>query len=76
MLAIRADITAHPFDAQPVASKRPGPVGTWPRPRYRQPAPSAAALATETGQEAFTPFTWWLGARGELGPPPPSVGDG
>jgi SRSO17 transposase len=66
MLAIRADVTAHPFDAQPVAPDRKGFVGCWPQPRYRQPPPSVAALATDLGQEAFTSLTWRQGSRGEL----------
>ncbi|MGW7688704.1 IS701 family transposase, partial [Streptomyces asiaticus] len=66
MLAVRADVTAHPFDAQPTAPDRKGPVGCWPQPRYRHPAPSVAALATGLGQEAFTSLTWRQGSRGEL----------
>ena len=66
MLAVRADVTAYPFDAQPTAPDRKGPVGCWPQPRYRHPAPSVAALATGLGQEAFTSLTWRQGSRGEL----------
>ncbi|WP_107118821.1 IS701 family transposase, partial [Streptomyces cellostaticus] len=66
VLAVRADVTAHPFDAQPVAPVRHGPVGCWPQPRYRDPAPSVAALAAGLGRDAFTPVTWRNGSRGEL----------
>ncbi|WP_317930777.1 IS701 family transposase [Streptomyces cellostaticus] len=66
VLAVRADVTAHPFDAQPVAPVRHGPVGCWPQPRYRDPAPSVAALAASLGRDAFTPVTWRNGSRGEL----------
>ncbi|WP_405961414.1 IS701 family transposase [Streptomyces sp. NBC_00024] len=66
MLAIRGDVVAHPFDAEPIAPVRNGPVGCWPQPRYRAPAPSVAALSAGLGQEAFTPVTWRHGSRGEL----------
>ncbi|WP_405803592.1 IS701 family transposase [Streptomyces sp. NBC_00210] len=66
VLAVRADVTAQPFDAKPVAPDRNGPIGCWPQPRYRQPAPSVAALAAGLGQEAFTALTWRNGSRGEL----------
>lgn len=66
MLAIRADVIAHPFDAEPMAPARNGPVGCWPQPRYRQAAPPVAALAAGLGPEAFTPLTWRHGSRGEL----------
>ncbi|MFH8993241.1 IS701 family transposase, partial [Streptomyces sp. NPDC017940] len=45
VLAIRTDVVAHPLDAKPVAPARNGPVGCWPQPRYRDPAPSVADLA-------------------------------
>lgn len=64
MRAVRADVTAHPFDVQPVAPKRKGPVGCWSQPR--QPAPSVAALATSLGRGAFTSLTWRQGLRGLL----------
>ncbi len=66
VLAIRSDVSAHPFEAQPVAPARNGPVGSWPRPRYRQAAPSVAALAASLGQKAFTSLTWRNASRGEL----------
>lgn len=66
VLAVRADVSAHPFDVEPIAPARKGPVGCWPQPRYRQLAPSVAALAAGLGQEAFTPLTWRHGSRGEL----------
>ncbi|WP_425587180.1 IS701 family transposase, partial [Streptomyces violaceusniger] len=66
MLAVRADVTAHPFDAQPTTPDRKGPVGCRPQPRYRHPALSVAALATGLGQEAFTSLAWRQGSRGEL----------
>ncbi|MEU0414677.1 IS701 family transposase [Streptomyces griseorubiginosus] len=66
MLAIRGDVIAHPLDAEPVAPARNGPVGCWPQPRYRDPAPSVAALAAGLGQEAFTSVTWRNGSRGKL----------
>ncbi len=66
MLAVRVDVTAHPFDAQPTAPDRKGPVGCWPQPRYRHPAPSVAALAVGLGQEAFTSLAWLQGSRGPL----------
>ncbi len=66
VLAIRANVTAHPFDAEPVAPDRNGAVGCWPQPRYRDPAPSVAALAAGLGQQAFTSLTWRQGSRGEL----------
>ncbi|MFE5895803.1 IS701 family transposase [Streptomyces sp. NPDC056462] len=66
VLAVRADVTAHPFDAEPEAPARNGPVGCWPQPRYRQSAPSVAALAAGLGQQAFTSLTWRNGSRGEL----------
>ncbi|MFJ6574323.1 IS701 family transposase, partial [Streptomyces sp. NPDC091292] len=66
VLAIRSDVTAHPLDAKPVAPARKGPVGCWPQPRYRHPAPSIAGLAAGLGQDAFTSLTWRNGSRGEL----------
>lgn len=57
VLAIRADVVAHPFGAKPLAPARNGPVGCWPQPRYWDPAPSVAALAAGLGQEAFTSVT-------------------
>ncbi|NIY69273.1 IS4 family transposase [Streptomyces malaysiensis] len=66
VLAIRANVTAHPFDAKPVAPDRKGDIGCWPQPRYRDPAPSVAALATSLGPEVFMPLTWRQGSRGEL----------
>lgn len=66
MLAVRTDVTAHPFDAEPEAPAREGAVGCWPQPRYRQPAPSVAALAKELGPDAFTTLTWRQGSRGRL----------
>ncbi|WP_079102918.1 IS701 family transposase [Streptomyces sp. TP-A0356] len=66
VLSVRADVTAHPFDAQPVAPNRNGSVGCWPQPRYRAPAPSAATLAAGLAQDAFTTLTWREGSRGEL----------
>ncbi|MFG2732588.1 IS701 family transposase [Streptomyces canus] len=66
VLAVRSDVSAHPFEAEPLAPARNGPVGCWPQPRYRQTAPSVAALAAGLGPEAFTPLTWRHGSRGEL----------
>jgi SRSO17 transposase len=66
VLAVRADVTAHPFDAEPEAPDRNGPVGCWPQPRYRQPAPSVAALAADLEPQAFTTIAWRQGTRGEL----------
>ncbi|MFG2584794.1 IS701 family transposase [Streptomyces malaysiensis] len=66
VLAIGANVTAHPFDAEPVAPDRNGAIGCRPQPRYRDPAPSVAALATGLGQETFTALTWRQGSRGEL----------
>jgi SRSO17 transposase len=45
VLAVRGDLSAHPFDAEPEVPDRNGTVGCWPQPRYRQRAPSVAALA-------------------------------
>ncbi|CAM5552157.1 Transposase IS701-like DDE domain-containing protein OS=Streptomyces griseomycini OX=66895 GN=FHS37_006723 PE=4 SV=1 [Streptomyces griseomycini] len=39
VLAVRADVSAHPFDAKPVIPDRKVPVGCWPQPRYRHRAP-------------------------------------
>jgi SRSO17 transposase len=66
VLAIRADVTVHPLDAEPEAPARKGTIGCWPQPRYRHPAPSAAALAAGLKREAFTTLTWRHGSRGEL----------
>ncbi|MFE2521615.1 IS701 family transposase [Streptomyces mirabilis] len=66
VLSIRSDVSAHPFDAKPATPARNGPTGCWPQPRYRQAAPSVAALATGLGQGAFTPLTWRNGSRGDL----------
>ncbi len=66
VLSIRSDVSAHPFDAQPMAPDRKGDVGCWPQPRYRQKAPSVAVLATDLGPEAFTALTWRQGSKGEL----------
>ncbi|MFI9617273.1 IS701 family transposase [Streptomyces sp. NPDC052023] len=66
VLSIRSDVSAHPFDAQPMAPDRKGDVGCWPQPRYRQKALSVAVLATNLGPKAFTPLTWRQGSKGEL----------
>uniref|UniRef100_UPI003BACAEC1 transposase n=1 Tax=Streptomyces sp. NBC_01562 TaxID=2975879 RepID=UPI003BACAEC1 len=57
VLAVRSDVSAHPFETKPVAPARNGATGCWPQPRYRQTAPSVAVLAAALGQEAFTPVT-------------------
>ncbi|MFI8191665.1 transposase [Streptomyces sp. NPDC085946] len=61
--AVRADVSARPFDARPVAPRRKGPVGCRPRLRCRHRAPSVTALTTGLGQEAFTSLTWRQGLR-------------
>ncbi|WP_420719025.1 hypothetical protein [Streptomyces sp. NRRL S-646] len=66
MLAVRADVVAHPFDAEPVAPARNGPVGCWLQSRYRDLSPSLAALAAGLGATPFTSVTWRHGSRGEL----------
>ncbi|WP_079177338.1 IS701 family transposase [Streptomyces sp. MUSC 14] len=66
VLAVRTDVSAHPFDAEPVAPPRNGPIGCWPQPRYRHPAASVADLAVGLGQDSFTALTWRQGSRGEL----------
>ena len=66
VLDVRGGVTAHPFDTEPEAPDRDGPVGCWPQPRYRQPAPSAAALAAGLEPQAFTTVSWRQGTRGEL----------
>ncbi|GGY10709.1 hypothetical protein GCM10010358_74030 [Streptomyces minutiscleroticus] len=66
VLAVRAEVTAHPFDAEPEAPARNGPVGCWPQPRYRRPAPSVADLAAGLDRGAFAPITWRQGSRGPL----------
>ncbi|MFI1369738.1 IS701 family transposase [Streptomyces griseochromogenes] len=66
VLAVRADVSAHPFDAEPVAPSRNGPIGCWPQPRYRHPAPSVADLASGLAKDSFTALTWRQGSRGEL----------
>ncbi|GGM26787.1 hypothetical protein GCM10010129_83990 [Streptomyces fumigatiscleroticus] len=66
VLAVRAEVTAHPFAATPRAPTRKGPVGCWPQPRYRQPAPSVTELAIRLGQKAFTTVTWRTGSRGPM----------
>lgn len=66
VLAIRTDMTAYPLQEQPVAPARNGPIGCWPQPRYRHPAPSVAGLAAGLGQEAFTTVAWRTGSRGGL----------
>ncbi len=45
MLAVRADVTAQPFEAQPTAPDRKGPVDCWPQPPATTgPRPSVAPL--------------------------------
>ncbi|MGV9249702.1 IS701 family transposase [Streptomyces sp. NPDC003710] len=66
VLAVRADVTAHPFDAEPETPDRNGPIGCWPQPRYRQPALSVAALSAGLGPQAFTTIAWRQGTRGAL----------
>lgn len=66
VLAVRADVTAHAFQEQPVAPARNGPIGCWPQPRHRHPAPSVAALAAGLGLDALTTVAWRTGSRGEL----------
>ncbi len=72
VLAVRADVTAHPFDAESESPDRKGPVGCWPHPRYRHPAPSVAALTAGLGQEAFTSLTWRQGTSPSTRPSTPS----
>ncbi|MEW2570238.1 IS701 family transposase [Streptomyces sp. NPDC047070] len=66
VLSVRSGVTAHPFDAVPEAPARKGVQGCWPQPRYRQPPPAVAALATALGSEAFTNVTWRQGSRGPM----------
>ncbi|MFJ4152990.1 transposase, partial [Streptomyces galbus] len=66
VLPVRADVSAHPFDAQPVAPERKGPIGCCLQRRYRHYAPSVAVLAAGLGQGAFVSLTWRQGSRGQL----------
>ena len=66
MPAVRADVTAHPFDAQPTAPDRTGPVGCRPQPRHRRPAPSrpisARSPPVATPNSPPTSGTYWNGS--------------
>jgi SRSO17 transposase len=64
--SVRADVTAHSFDAVPEAPARKGTHGCRPQPRYRQPPLSVAAHATNLGRDAFTDVTWRQGSRRPL----------
>ncbi|MFD8339133.1 transposase [Streptomyces solisilvae] len=70
ILAVPADVTAHPFDAQPTAPDRKGLVDCRPQPRYRHPAPSvgpirAAASAEQVWWNGILPDCWLLVERPE-----------
>lgn len=65
-LAVRSDVSTHPFETKPVAPARHGAIGCSPQPRYGQTAPSVATVAAALGPQAFTPLTWRHDSRGEL----------
>ncbi|GDY78841.1 MULTISPECIES: transposase [Streptomyces] len=72
VLAVGSEVSAHPFEAEPVAPARNEAIGCRPQPRRRHPAPSVAALAAGLGQEAFTPSrggTAQAGSRAPASPP-------
>lgn len=65
VVGIRGDITAQPHDAHPTAPAWSG-TGRRPRPRYRQPPVTVAALAAAAGRDAFGEVTWREGSRGPM----------
>ncbi len=66
VLAVRADVTAHPFDAQPEAPDRNGPSAAGPSLAIGSPALSAVALAAGLEPQAFTTVSWRQGTCGAL----------
>ncbi|MEU1453548.1 transposase [Streptomyces avermitilis] len=72
LATVGSEVSAHPFEAEPVAPARNEAIGCRPQPRRRHPAPSVAALAAGLGQEAFTPSrggTARAGSRAPASPP-------
>ncbi|GHE38347.1 hypothetical protein GCM10018782_10710 [Streptomyces griseoaurantiacus] len=65
VVAIRSDVTAHPYEARPTAPRWSGN-GRKPQPRYRGRPTPVAALAAGHGRHAFTEVTWREGSRGPM----------
>jgi SRSO17 transposase len=65
VVAVRSDVTVHPYDARPTMQAWSGH-GRKPQPRYRDKASSVAALAAGQGRQAFTEITWRQGSRGPM----------
>lgn len=65
VLDVKGTTSALSEDIQPLAARKSGP-GRPPKPRYRRPFSSVAALAAAAGEDAFRQITWREGTRGPM----------
>jgi len=65
VLDVKGTTSALSQDTQPLAPRKPGP-GRPPKPRYRRPFSSGAALAAAAGEDAYQQITWREGTRGPM----------
>ncbi|OKJ25822.1 IS701 family transposase [Streptomyces sp. CB01580] len=65
VVAVRADESAHPYDAVPTAPAWSGN-GRKPATRYRTKALSLKDLAAEPGRKAYQQVTWRKGSKGPM----------
>lgn len=65
VVAVRADESAHPYDAVPTAPAWSGN-GRKPAARYRTKALSLKGLAAESGRKAYRQATWRKGSQGPM----------
>ncbi|MFJ1616156.1 IS701 family transposase [Streptomyces sp. NPDC088251] len=65
VVAVRADESAHPYDAVPTAPAWSGN-GRKPATRYRTKALSLKGLAAEPGRKAYRQATWREGSKGPM----------
>jgi SRSO17 transposase len=65
VVAVRADETAHPYEAVPGAPAWSG-TGRRPAARYRTPALPLKELAVEGGRKSYRQATWRKGSKGPM----------
>ncbi|MGO4425035.1 transposase, partial [Streptomyces sp. MCAF7] len=65
VVAVRADESAHPYDAVPTVPARSG-MGRKPAARYRVKALSLKCLAADPGRKAYRQATWRKGSKGPI----------